>query len=206
MQELKLTADKLDVLKELGNIGGGNAATALSQLTGKPVSVTVPKANLVPLSEIASLDVVSKPEELSIAVSLKILGKLRGGMLVFFPERASLPLIDLLMARPVGTSEVFSLMDESALSETAHILSSSYLNAIGQFLSLHQLLPSLAEVFIDRIDQLSRAMIKRFVPENINFILPIENHLVVEDIKLHLFVIFLLEPESLEKILQTLGA
>jgi len=205
MEDLNLTGEELDVLKEIGNIGGGNAATALSQLIGQEVSVTVPQAKLIPITEIRRLDLVSKPEELSVAVSLKILGKLRGGMLVFFPETSALPLIDLLMQRKIGTTEVFSILDESALSETAHILCSSYLNAIGQFLNLYQLVPSLTEVFLDRIDKLSEVMLKRFVPENINFILPIENHLAIEDIKLNLFVIFLLEPESLNRVLKTLG-
>jgi len=205
MDDLKLTGEKLDVLKEIGNIGGGNAATALSQLIGKQVSVTVPQAKLIPISEITNLDLVHNPQEISIAVSLRILGKLRGGMLVFFPGESALPLIDILMHRTIGTTEVFSLVDESALSETAHILCSSYLNAVGQFLNLHQLVPSLTEVFVDRVDKLSKAMVKRFVPENINFILPIENHLSIEDIKFNLFVIFLLDPESLSKVLAAVG-
>ena len=205
MDDLKLTGEKLDVLREIGNIGGGNAATALSQLIGKPVSVTVPQAKLIPINEIINLDLASKPQEVSIAVSLRILGKLRGGILVFFPEESALSLIDILMRRTIGTTEVFSLIDESALSETAHILCSSYLNAVGQFLNLHQLIPSLTEVFVDRVDKLSKAMVKKFIPENINFILPIENHLAIDDIKFNLFVIFLLDPESLSKVLESVG-
>ena len=205
MDDLKLTGEKIDVLREIGNIGGGNAATALSQLIGKQVSVTVPQVKLIPISEIINLDFASKPEEVSIAVSLRILGKLRGGILVFFPEESALPLIDILMQRTIGSTEVFSLIDESPLSETAHILCSSYLNAVSQFLNLHQLIPSLTEVFVDRVDKLSKAMVKKFIPENINFILPIENHLAIDDLKFNLFVIFLLDPESLSKVLAAVG-
>jgi len=205
MDDLKLTGEKLDILREIGNIGGGNAATALSQLIGKQVSVTVPQAKLIPINEIINLELASKPHEVSIAVSLRILGKLRGGILVFFPTESALPLIDILMHRTIGTTEVFNLIDESALSETAHILCSSYLNAVGQFLNLHQLIPSLTEVFVDRVDKLSKAMVKKFIPENINFIVPIENHLAIDDIKFNLFVIFLLDPESLSKVLAAVG-
>ena len=205
MDDLKLTGEKLDVLREIGNIGGGNAATALSQLIGKPVSVTVPQAKLIPINEIINLDLVSKPHEVSFAVSLRILGKLRGGILVFFPEESALPLIDILLHRTIGATEAFNLIDESALSETAHILCSSYLNAVGQFLNLHQLIPSLTEIFVGRVDNLSKAMVKKFIPENVNFILSIENHLAIDDLKFNLFVIFLLDPESLSKILEVVG-
>ena len=205
MHDLKLTGEQLDVLREIGNIGGGNAATALSQLIGKQVSVTVPQAKVIPIDEIINLNLTSKPQEAGIAISLRILGKLRGGILVFFPEETALPLIDILMRRSIGTTEIFSLIDESALSETAHILCSSYLNAVSQFLNLHQLIPSLTEVFVGRVDKLSKAMVQKFTPENIDFILPIENHLIIDDIKLNLFVIFLLYPESLSKILEAVG-
>jgi hypothetical protein len=67
------------------------------------------------------------------------------------------------------------------------------------------LIPSLTEVFVGRVDKLSKAMVKKFIPENINFILPIENHLTIDDIKFNLFVIFLLDPESLSKVLAAVG-
>ena len=69
MDDLKLTGEKLDVLREIGNIGGGNAATALSQLIGKQASGTVPQAKLIPINEIINLDLPSKPQDVSIAVS-----------------------------------------------------------------------------------------------------------------------------------------
>ena len=50
-----LTPSQLDALKEVGNIGAGHGATALSQLLGKKILITVPKANILPLSEVPRL-------------------------------------------------------------------------------------------------------------------------------------------------------
>jgi chemotaxis protein CheC len=202
---INLTHEQLDALKEIGNIGGGNAATVLSQLLGKRVFVNVPQVRFLPLDRISETDFFKKPEELSIAVSLRILGKLNGGMLVLFPQKSALSMIDILMQRKLGSTEVFTTVDESALSESAHIICCSYLNAVGELLSLYQLIPSITETSIDRIDRLTKVIMKRFISKPVNYILPIENRLIIEDIELNLFVIFLLEQESLSKVLKMVG-
>lgn len=202
---LNLTDEQLDALKEIGNIGAGNAATALSQLLGKKVSVNVPQAKLLPLEKLSEIEILERPEELTIAVSLRILGKLKGGMLVLFPQKSALTMIDILTQRKIGSTEVFTTIDESALSESSHIICCSYLNAVGQFLSLYQLIPSITETSIDRVDKLTKVVMKRFISPDVNCILPIKNHLVIEDVELDLFVIFLLELESFNEILKTVG-
>lgn len=205
MENLDLNQEQLDALKEIGNIGGGNAATALSQILGKRVSIRIPTIRFLSLDELSGSEFLMKPEELSIAVSLKILGRLQGAMLVLFPKRDALLMIDILTQRESGSTEIFTTIDESALSETAHILCCSYLNAVGELLGLYQLIPSITQTAVDKADKLSRALIKRFIGADVRYVLPIENHLSIEDIELNLFVVFLLESESLKKILGILG-
>ena len=205
MENFNVNQEQLDALKEISNIGAGNAATALSQLLGKRVEVNIPQIRLIPFNEIKSSDFFIKPEELGIAVSLRILGKLTGGIMVLYPHKSALLMIDILTNRAIGTTELFTVMDESALMESAHIICCSYLNAVGEFLGLYQLVPSITEVAMDKVDKLSQVMMRRFIGENINYILPIENHLVIQDVELSLFVIFLLESESLQKILKIAG-
>lgn len=200
-----LNNDQLDALKEIGNVGGGNAATALNQLLGKRVSVDIPQVKLLTLDELASSDFLTKPQELNIAVSLRILGKLKGGMLVLFPRRSALVMIDLLLQRKIGSTEIFTLTDESGLLESAHILCCSYLNAIGEFLGLYQLIPSITQTTVDSAEKISKVFIKRFLDESVRYILPIENCLSIEDIELNVFVIFVLEYESMNKVLGIAG-
>jgi chemotaxis protein CheY-P-specific phosphatase CheC len=126
-------------------------------------------------------------------------------MLVLFPQKSALTMIDILTQRKIGSTEVFTTVDESALSESSHIICCSYLNAVGQFLSLYQLIPSISETSIDRVDKLTKVVMKRFISQGVNYILPIKNHLVIEDVELDLFVVFLLESESFNEILKMVG-
>lgn len=205
MGDFDFNHEQLDALREIGNVGSGNAATALSQLLEKKISVDIPQVKLISLEELSKQQLLSNPEELSIAVSFKILGKLKGGVVILYPQKSALLLIDILTRRPIGQTAVFNLIDESALNETAHIISCSYLNAVGQLINIYDLVPSLQDVSIDRKDTLSKVMLKRFVSEKVNFVLPIENNLAIEELKLNLFVIFLLEQESIRNVFNKVG-
>lgn len=203
--DLNLSNEQLDALKEIGNVGAGNSATALGQMIEKKISIDVPQVKILPLAELSEIKFLQELDDLSIIISLRILGKLNGGMLVLFPLRSALLLIDILSKRQIGSTEIFVTEDESVLTEISHIICCSYLNAVGEFLSLHQLIPSIRETSIDKVERLTKIMIKKFVSDQIHSILPIENHLKVEDIELDLLVIFLLEPPSLQKILNMVG-
>lgn len=205
MENLNLNNEQLDVLKELGTIGGGSAATALSQILGKKVTITVPQVKLVNAERITASEFLIQPDEVSIAVDLKILGALQGGILVLFSQKSALLMIDILMKREIGSTQLLNLMEASALSESAHILCGSYLNAVGELLELHQLIPSIPQTVVDRMDRLNQLLLKRFTDHNIHYILPIENRLIIEDIQVNLFVIFILEHDSIRKILKIIG-
>ncbi len=69
---------EMDVLKEVGNIGAGNAATALSTLLNKPVDMSVPSVSLLPFEEVA--DRVGGSEQIVIAVFLRVEGNAPGNM------------------------------------------------------------------------------------------------------------------------------
>lgn len=205
MQNISLTDEQLDALKEIGTVGGGSAATALSQLLYKRVLIDVPSVNLVSPNKISDHEFMIKPDEVSIAVTLNILGKLRGGILVLMAEPSALSMIDVLLHRAVGTTNLINIMEASALSESVHILCSSYINAVGEFLDFHQLVPSMPQMVIDRMDRLNEHLIKKFIQEESTYLLPIENNLIIEDIKLNLYVIFLLEYESAKHIMSVLN-
>lgn len=205
MEHFSPTKEQLDVLKEIGTIGGGSAATALSQILKRKVSIEVPRVNLVSAERISASEFLIAPDELGIAVDLSILGALRGGMLVLFSQKSAMTMIDILMKRPYGATQLLNILEASALSESAHILCSSYLNAIGELLQLHQLIPSIPQTIVDRMDRLNAIMLKKFISGENGYLLPIENNLVIEGVEVSLFVIFLLEYDSIKKILNIIG-
>jgi chemotaxis protein CheC len=130
----ELTVSQLDALREVGNIGAGHGATALSQLLGKKIYITVPRVNILFLEEIPQL--VGDPKTLVAGLTLSILGDATGKILVLFPRESALRLADMLLKQPVGSSQILTEMGHSALKEAGNILTGAYLSALNEFLGM----------------------------------------------------------------------
>lgn len=123
-----------DVLREIGNIGAGNATTALSKMLSMKVDMSVPKVALLPFAEIAS--VVGSEEDTVVGILLGIEGDISGMMMFLFDMRSAHHLVNSLMMKPLDENvdkdvDSFSEMDMSALNEIGNIVSGSYLNALS---------------------------------------------------------------------------
>lgn len=130
----EMTPTQVDAIKEVGNIGAGHGATALSQLLGKRITITVPKANIVPLSDISK--VMGDPNTLVAGLILSILGDATGKIILLFPRDSALHLADMLLKQPLGTSKILSEMGHSAIKEAGNILTGAYLSALNEFLGM----------------------------------------------------------------------
>lgn len=119
---------QLDALKEIGNIGAGNAATALSKMVSKKVDMTVPRANVLGLNEVP--DIVGGAEALVVGIYLTVEGDAPGHIMFIIPLASARALIDMLMGSQGSASTEFTEMEWSALKEIGNILSSSYLGAL----------------------------------------------------------------------------
>lgn len=205
MQRLNLSDIQLDALKEVGNIGAGNAATALGQVLNKTVSINIPRVKLIDLEEPDDNEFFNQPQEISIAVCSKILGSVRGGALVLFSKESSLLLSDILLGRNPGATELLTMIELSALSETSYILCCSYLDSVGDMLNHRLLIPSTPQTAIDKINNLNKVLIKKFLGEDLRYIISVENQMIIEGVEVNLFVTFLLDCESIKKILEMLG-
>jgi chemotaxis protein CheC len=131
-------------LREIANIGSGHAATALSQLLGRPVEISYAEALLTVLAE--AIDRIGAPMSRSALVDTPIQAD-GGSVLLVFPDDTGQQLCELL-----GTS----LDDEigrTALQEVGNILATSYLNAIVEMTGM-QLEPEPPTVEVDLLGQL----------------------------------------------------
>ncbi|WP_172679244.1 chemotaxis protein CheC [Paenibacillus pini] len=133
----------MDVLKEVGNIGAGNAATALSRLLNKPVDMAVPKVQLLPFEEIS--EKVGGAEQVVIAIFLRVEGDAPGNLFFILSPDAAKSLLKRLAGIHVEEGD-FNEMEQSALSEIGNILAGSYLSSLADFtkLSMSPTVPSLA--------------------------------------------------------------
>lgn len=135
---------QMDVLKEVGNIGAGHAATALSKLLDKPVDMLVPKVRLLPFEEIA--DSVGGSEQVVIAIFLRVEGETPGNLFFILTLESAKKLLRNLVGIELGSDEGYSEMELSALNEIGNILAGSYLTSLADFtnLNMQPTVPSLA--------------------------------------------------------------
>lgn len=124
----------VDALQEIGNIGIGNAATALAVILRTKINVTVPRATFVPIEEVFA--VVSKVEDLVVAVVLRVEGGINGTILFVFPEASALELVTQLLGTAYGTIQGIDEMGQSVLMEVGNVLAGSFLNAISAMTQL----------------------------------------------------------------------
>ncbi len=119
------SAVELDVLKEVINIGGGHAATSLSQLIEKPVHMTVP---VIEMMEYADVYEQIMPEEAVIkAVIIKMMGDAEGVFLFTVDQQVSETIVAMMLPENTPYSEDLA---NSALQELVNILVNSFLNAV----------------------------------------------------------------------------
>ena len=142
-----------DVLREIGNIGAGNATTALSQMLNQNMSV--PKVALVPFNEIS--DVMGSEDQTVVGIMLGFEGDVEGMMMFLFDTKSAHHLVNTLMMRDkedgVEEGAEFSDMDMSALNEIGNIVSGSYLTAISKLTNL-KMISTVPEMTIDMIGAL----------------------------------------------------
>ncbi len=145
----KVTENYLDVLKEIGNIGAGNAMTALSQLINSKVDMKVPVVNLLDFSEIGTL--MGGEEQIMVGIYLAIEGDITGSIM-FLVERSSAKhlVYKLMMGYGSGDSdeESFDDMERSAMKEISNIITGAYLNSLSTLTNM-KIYPSPPDLVID---------------------------------------------------------
>ena len=135
-----------DALREVANIGAGHAATALSQMTGGKIMITVPQVTIRPLEDVANL--VGPPDTVIAGVLMHVMGDFTGRTLVVWGEHSARRLCTMLLRRQPASPTGFDAMQQSTIKETGNILCSAYLNALSDFLGM-MLLPSVPALVVD---------------------------------------------------------
>lgn len=199
MGESQLTNMQLDALKEVSNIGAGNAATSLSIMLGKKIDMTVPSVNVI---EFTSLVDNAGDDEVA-GIVVRVLGDFPGSILIVFKKEVAKNIITVLTGTEENEDGVTE-MGNSVLCEIGNILSGSYMNAIAQFTGLKVVasVPAVSD------DMLSAILATTFVESGQydEYILDIETVFLDEgheNLGAHFYYIPV--PGSIEKILKTIG-
>ena len=140
-----LNQEFYDVLREIGNIGAGNATTALAQMLGCKVDMAVPQVRLLEFSEVGTI--MGGEEQIMAGIYLMVEGDITGSILFLLNKESARKLIAKLMGmEPVG--EELSEMEQSALKEIGNIITASYLNSLSMLTQL-VIYPSVPALSID---------------------------------------------------------
>lgn len=136
---------QLDALKEVGNIGSGNAATALSQMLNKKIDMTVPVVDVLPYDEMIRR--IGSEEDIVVAVLLAAYGDAPGNLLFIMNYEKAQEFSKVLLG---GMEDVSEDLYISVFQEIGNILGNSYINAIGRLAGLN-LVTSVPSVAVDML-------------------------------------------------------
>jgi chemotaxis protein CheC len=201
MEDIRqLTPLQLDALREVANIGAGHAATALSQMIGGRIMITVPRVTVTPLEEVPRQ--LAEPEEPIAAVLMHMLGDLTGRTLLIFPKPTAKRLAELMLRRPINVEADLNELEQSAVKECGNILSAAYMNALSEFMGM-MLLPSPPSLAIDMSSAVLTTAYLQFTADP-NFVVCVESEFLMDESEERLRGLFLLlpDPASLQAILR----
>src|SRR5690554_5057652 len=136
-----LTSLHKDALKEIGNIGAGNAATAFAQFLNTRIHMTVPSVTIIPIEDVPEL--TGGVESQVVSVLLRVMGESPGSILLVFSEASTVNLLEMITDYEIDVNNLEEV-EVSAIMEIGNILAGSYLNAINQMtgLNLFQAVPA----------------------------------------------------------------
>jgi chemotaxis protein CheC len=137
---------QLDVLKEIGNIGAGNAVTSLAKMIDKRVDMAVPKARILGFDKVSQI--LGGEEMLVVGILLSVSGDINGYIMFILDINAARQLVNILFENKNATSIEFDELEMSALKEIGNILTASYLSALAGLTNL-RVMPSVPELAID---------------------------------------------------------
>lgn len=196
-----ITDFHLDALREIGNIGSGNAATALSNMLGCPIDIDVPVVKILDYNQV--VETLGGPETMLLGVLLSMNGDVNG-MMMFLQEKEFVHMtLNSLLQQSFSDFGEIDEMGYSAMQEVANIMASSYVNAVGTMTGLN-IYTSVPSVTVDMLGAILSvpAIYYADISERIMFI---EDNFTCLGKNTNSHILMIPDTKSLHQILQNLG-
>ncbi len=197
----KLNEIQLDVMREIGNIGAGNACTALSVLLGTTIDMSVPRVQLLGYESTA--EHLGGEDNMVIGLKVQITGDLEGMMLHVVQKRFAERIINTFYAKEIESINKLDEMDSSVLNEMANITSGAYANSIASLTSLFVNIGTPAQI-PGKVSDIMKLPIMEFVKPG-EEVLVVDEEFMIDDEHVSSNMILALESDSLEKLFERLG-
>ncbi len=196
----QVTESYYDVLKEIGNIGAGNAMTALAQMLQSKVDMRVPQVRLLEFSEVGEL--MGGEEQIMAGVLLGVEGDITGSMMFMVEESSARHLIQKITMGMLPEGAEFEEMGLSAMKELGNIITGAYLNALSTLTNL-KIFPTPPALTVDMAGAILSVPAIQFGVYGDNILL-IQSQFY-DEVELDGYFILIPDMESYSKILTALG-
>ena len=148
-----LSVQYMDVLKEIGNIGAGNATTSLASMLQCRIDMAVPEVKLIEVDELA--ESLGGKERVMTAIYLEVEGDITGNIIFLLEKGSAGFLVSKMMGKEIGPDD-FNEMELSCVKEISNIIAGSYLNSLSTLTKL-KIYPSVPHMQMDKVDTLLHA-------------------------------------------------
>lgn len=124
----------IDVLRELGNIGAGNAATALSMMLMQTVQMSVPTVKVLDFNDL--VNILGGPEKVVVGILTHLVDDVNGMIMFILDQEFAHVIVNILLNKQINDYTEMTEVDFSAINEIGNIMSASYVNAIASLTGL----------------------------------------------------------------------
>ncbi len=129
-----LNAIQMDVLQELGNIGSGNAASALASMLACQVDISVPTVRILDYEQVS--EELGGPEQIIVGLLLSLEGDVKGMIMFLLHQSFANMMLGALLGQKISEEDEIDEMGYSAIQEVANIMAASFVNAISEMTGL----------------------------------------------------------------------
>ena len=197
----KFSAMQIDVLKEIGNIGSGNACTALAMLLNTFVDMTVPSIRFLDFESVKEFLGGGESEVLGIRIGVK--EDLTGMMFHIVKKQFAERIINTFYPKELDTLNDLNDMDLSVLSEMGNITSGAYANALASLSNMKVDIMT-PEYHVNTIEEILQIPLKEYAEVG-DKILVVDEQFIMGDEKLTSHMLLILDGPSLHKLFERLG-
>lgn len=191
---------QLDVMREIGNIGAGNACTALSVLMGTPIDMSVPSVRLIKYDDVKNS---LNTDDIVLGIKVKVTDDLDGMMIHIVSKAFAEKIINTFYEKKLDSLDMLDEMDASVLNEMANITSGAYANSLATLTNMtvnigtpDRVLGSIESIMVIPLEEFTTPGQQLLIIDE-EFIIN-ENHITSN-------MILALEQDSLKKLFEKLG-
>ncbi len=197
----ELSPVAIDCLKEIGNIGSGNAASALSAMLSKPVTMHVPNVRVLDYQ--AAIDEVGGPEKVITGILVTFKGDIKGMIMFLLEDAFAKIVVNTFMGKDNVDVLKMDETDFSAVKEMGNIMGGSYLNALAALagFTVSMDVPSMT---VDMMGAIMNAPMTEF-SEVGDKVLFIDDGFIIDGVSINSSIILIPEMESLDILMKKLG-